>query len=127
MNVDITVKQGGQEIASGTLVVNTSTTPQSGTFTPEDGTLVNCTSVSWPANPNAAVHFTFILTASNGDFPVPPDTPSVTYAFTGTETATGGSGHVPWPQDDPSVEGGDDATWQGEATVDPQAVGQSAS
>lgn len=116
------------EDASGTLTVVTSTNPQTGTFTPTGGTAVQCTSVSWPPSPNAAVHFTFQLTTSNGDFPVPPNTPSATYNFTGNKTsASQANGHVNWPQDHLSLEGDQNTTWQGEATVEPQAYGQGAS
>ena len=127
---DIVVMQDSQELGSGVLTVDTSTTQPTGTFTPEGGTAVSCTIGSWSSNPNATADFSFTLTASNGDFPVPPDTPSVTYEFVGTENNAGTdpSGTVDWPQDDPRLKdvGGDPPVWQGDATVDPKALGQGA-
>ena len=128
--VNITVSQDSQEIASGTLEVDVSARPQTATFTPEGGSAVTCQSVSWSKNPNGATNFSFKLTATNGDFPVPPNTPFQVYSFTGQENGQGKdpSGNVNWPQDDPSIEGDQTATWQGEATVDePYAQGQGAS
>jgi len=132
-SIDITVSMNGAEIASGTLVVTTPNTgQQTATFTPTNGTLVNCTSVSWSKNPNAAVHFNFSLSATNGQFPGPvaPAT-SVVYNFTGNEnsTASQASGNIQWPVAVASLEGtGDDnATWQGEASgVEPLARKQGA-
>jgi len=125
---DIAVFDGSQEIATGVLTVNTSTNPMTGTFTPTDGTAVTCTIGSWGSSANAATTFSFTLTATNGDFPVPPNNASYTYSFVGHENNTGSdpSGHVNWPQNLLKNEGGDPPTWQGEATVDPKAAGQGA-
>jgi len=129
MDINIQVKQGGQVIASGTLAVDTSVNPQTATFTPTGGTAVTCTNVLWSSVGKAVVHFTFTLTSANGQFPVPSNPSTFTYSFTGIENDAGtqATGHVPWPQNHPSVEGDDDATWQGGATVEPQAYGQGAS
>lgn len=130
MDINITVKQGGQVIATGTLAVDTSTNPQTGTFTPTGGSAVTCTNVFWSSVKNTVVHFTFTLTSANGQFPVPSDPSTFTYSFTGTENATGtqANGHVPWPQNHPTIEGDDNATWQGEAAgEEPYAQGQGAS
>ena len=131
MDIPISVSLDGQEVASGTLSVDTSTTPQTGTFTPDNGTgAVTCNSVSWSSAPGGATNFSFRLTASNGQFPVPPNTPSYTYSFTGNENAnaTQANGNVNWPQNDPSIKGDETATWQGEATEgEPYAQRQSAS
>jgi hypothetical protein len=133
--IDITVSVNGTQVASGTLVVVTPTNPpqtQTGTFTPTNGTAVTCTNVLWSDNPNAAVHFTFSLSAANGQFPGPvAPARNVVYNFTGNENAAGSqaSGNIQWPVAVASLEGtGDDnATWQGEASgVEPLARKQGA-
>ncbi len=118
--MDIIVKDAdGSEIASGTLVVDTSVSPNTATLTPEDGTATACTGVVWTSNPNGAVGFTFQVSGqANGDFPLGANGNAFTYRFTGVQNANGlPNGNVNWPAH-PGITADDNATWQGEATED---------
>jgi len=114
--MDITVTQGSTELASGDLEVDTSTTPPTGTFTPEGGNEVTAHVSSWSASPNGAANWSFqVKDSANGGFPLGPNGNPFTYSFTGNQNAQGSnpSGNVTWP---PSIEAGDPVVWQGEAT-----------
>lgn len=114
----ITVKDGsGNTIAAGTLVVNTSVNPTTATFTPDNGTLVNCNGVVWTSNANGAVRFNFQVSGqANGNFPLGPNGNSHIYNFTGTQNSNGfPNGSVNFP---PASAAGDESdTWQATATV----------
>jgi hypothetical protein len=127
--MDIVVKRDGIEIASGTLTVDTSTNPPTGTFTPDGGTLVSCNVSAWSSSAGGSTNWNFRVSGeANGDFPLGNNGNPFTYTFTGNENASGTnpSGTVNWPgsgtPDDETV------TWQGEATEDETyARGQGAS
>jgi hypothetical protein len=118
--MNIIVKDNGTEVASGTLVVDTSTNPPSATFTPDDGTETACTSVTWSGNDGATIRFNFkVSDQANGDFPLGPNGASHTYNFNGIQTANGlPSGNVNWPNAEAGITEDDNATWQAEATED---------
>jgi hypothetical protein len=126
--MDIVVSKGGAEIASGTLTVDTSTTPPTGTFTPDGGTEVTCNVSSWSSSPNGSTNWSFVVKdEANGDFPLGPNGNQFTYSFTGHENpqGTNPSGRVTWP---PSLPGDENPTWQGDATEDePISQGKAAS
>lgn len=114
--MDIVVKEGTTELASGDLEVDTSTTPPTGTFTPDGGYEVTAHVSSWSASPNGAANWSFQVSGTaNGDFPLGKNGTPFTYAFTGNQNANGTnpSGRVTWPS---GIEAGDNTTWQGEAT-----------
>jgi hypothetical protein len=116
-NMDITVTQGTTELASGDLEVDTSTTPPTGTFTPDGGYEVTAHVSSWSASPNGAANWSFQVKDSvNGDFPLGPNGNPFTYSFTGNQNAQGSnpSGNVTWPTS--GITAGDPVVWQGEAT-----------
>lgn len=114
--MDIVIKDGDVELANGTLAVDTSGPSTTATFTPEGGTLVNCNGVAWTSTANGAVAFGFQISGqANGDFPLGPSGGSFNYRFTGVQHANGlPSGTVTWPGH--GLTGGEDPTWQGEAT-----------
>jgi len=125
--MDIVVKNGVTEIASGTLTVDTSTTPPTGTFTPTGGTEITCNVSAWSSGPSGATNWSFRITEANGDFPIKENGKGYTYNFIGNENAEGSdpSGSVNWPSTSPKED--ETVTWQGEATVEePSARGQGA-
>jgi hypothetical protein len=124
--MDIVIKDGGVELASGALAVDTSGPSTTATFTPEGGTLINCTGVVWTSTPNGAVGFGFQISGqANGDFPTGPNGP-FNYRFTGVQNSNGlPNGTVTWPNHGPA--GDPEPTWQGEATEEePYVRGQGA-
>jgi len=82
---------------TGTLVVNTSVNPNTGTFTPTPsppGALIDCSGAPvWTENANGTINFGFeVGTGGNGNFG------AGTYRFNGTQQANGNpSGTVVWP------------------------------
>jgi|GEM_PF-1898268 len=117
--ISIVVTEDGQELASGQLFVDTSTTPPTGIFTPdgEGAQQVSAQVSSWSSAPGGATNWSFqVRDQPNGDFPLGPKGGPFTYSFTGHENAQGSnpSGRVTWPQ--PSITGGDTVEWQGGAT-----------
>ncbi|MGH9906973.1 MAG: hypothetical protein ACRD8U_15490 [Pyrinomonadaceae bacterium] len=128
MELDITVKNNeGEILATGTLDVDTSGPNDTATFTPTDGSEVNCNGVTWPNSGNGAVGFNFQVSGSaNGDFPLGPNSSSVVYNFRGTlNDNSSANGNVNWPISSP--EGGEDVTWQGGSTTgEPYAAGKAA-
>jgi len=115
--MNIIVKQGDTEIASGTLEVDTSTNPPTGTFTPDDGTEVDAQVSAWSTSAGGSTNWNFRVSGSaNGDFPLGPNGTPFTYVFTGNENSSGTnpSGNVTWPNT--GITAGDPVTWQGEAT-----------
>lgn len=129
--MEITVTSpDGQELATGTLDVDTSVSPVTATFTPdgEDATTANCTGVQWTSTANGVIRFNFQVGPSgNGDFPPGPGN-SYVYAFTGTQQANGDpKGTVNWPNAVPSPTGDEDVNWQAGSTAEPFASSQGAS
>jgi hypothetical protein len=126
--MDITVKNGSVEVATGDLEVDTSVNPATATFTPTDGTETDCTGVVWNAGANGNVGFNFQVSGeANGDFPCGPNGGAYTYRFTGRQNANGSSpsGNVNFPS--AGITGDDNDTWQAGASEDePYAQSQTA-
>jgi hypothetical protein len=127
MEITVTSPEG-EELANGTLAVDTSVNPNTATFTPDGGTETNCTGVVWTSNANGAVGFTFqVGSEGNGDFPAGPG-PSYSYRFNGTQQANGNpKGNVNWPTASPGPAADEDVTWQAGSTGEPFAASQGAS
>lgn len=125
--MEITIKNGAVEVATGDLEV-TAGNPPTATFTPTDGTEANCTGVVWNAGPNGIVGFSFqVSDQANGDFPCGANGNAYTYRFTGNQNANGSnpSGNVNFPS--AGIEGDDNDTWQaGAAEDEPYAQSQKA-
>lgn len=126
MELEITVTNAGEELASGILDIDTSVNPNTATFTPDDGTEENCTGVVYPNSGNGAIGFNFQVSgAANGDFPLGPNGNPFTYRFTGTlNDNSNANGNVNWP---PRPEEDEIVTWQGGTTGEPRAAGKTAS
>jgi len=93
-------KQDGTTVATGTLVVDTSANPNTGTFTPTPsppGTLIQCGGApTWPTANGGTVNFWFsVPSGGNGVFV------EGTYHFNGTQNSTGNpSGTIIMPGPD---------------------------
>jgi len=117
---NIAVSNGSTAVTSGQLEVDTSVTPNTGSFTPAGvGTsAISCTNVAWPPTADQPVSFTFRITTANGGFLTNTNGTPFTYAFTGTQHASGASGAVRFPN--AAIPAGDvDDTWQATAVPEP--------
>lgn len=126
---DVTVERGNTQLAAGTLIVDTSTTPPTGSFTPENGTAVTCSFSQWSTNPNGSTTWSFEIASPNGDFPIKGNGQKMKYNFIGVENANGTDpgGTVNWPNPNLDEEFEETVTWQSEATPETQVLGQGAS
>ena len=122
----IEVTHGTSVLATGTLIIDTSTKPPTGTFIPTGGTEVPCNVSSWSLAPHGATNWSFTLRAPNGEFPIKVSGGAFSYIFLGTEGPEGPGGTVNWPNIHDDIE--ETVTWQSEATQpEPYAQGQAAS
>jgi hypothetical protein len=114
----IAVSNGSTAVTSGTLEVDTSTNPNTGSFTPAGGTAISCTSVAWPPGAGLAVNFTFRISGqADGGFLLNKNGTPFTYVFTGTQATSGASGSVKFPAQSPEADVDD--TWQATAVPEP--------
>jgi len=120
---NIAVSNGSTAVTSGTLTVDTSTNPNTGSFTPSGGSAISCTSVAWPPTADQPVNFTFQVSGqANGGFPLNKNNTPFTYVFTGTQHTNGAGGSVKFPSPSAEVSGPAadvDDTWQATAIPEP--------
>jgi hypothetical protein len=110
-------KQDGTVVATGTLVVDTSASPNTGTFTPTPsppGVLVQCSGAPvWPTASGGTVNFGFQITGTSNNGVYPPGT----YHFNGLQNSNGNpNGSIEWPgaglEGESGPEGVETDNWQ---------------